>query len=317
LRKQTVAMIRITEIFADDAPPRLRVEGRLTAQTVSELHESAEAFLSRGEALLVDVAGVLFADPAGIATLRQIERRGAVFIGSTGFLSEMMGAEVTASPSNPLRQNEDGTEEELLAGLRRGDDRAFEQCVKLYGGRMLAVARRMLGNDDDASDAVQEAMISAFRAIVGFRGSARLSTWLHRIVVNAALMKLRNRRRKPEQSIDDLLPVFNAEGSWTTEPVRWATPSDVLLQREEERVRVRACIDRLPESYRMVLMLRDIEELDTCDVAKLLGITPNAAKIRLHRSRQALRTLLEAELAGGESGPGRGNGMRADSPTIA
>ena len=296
-------MIRITEVFPVDAPPRLRIEGRITAQTAGELEESAATILGKGGTLLVDVSGVLFADAAGIAMLRGIERRGAVFIGSSGFLSEMMGAGAGSS-SVTAQPGEDAAEEQLLAGLRRGDDQAFEQCVKQYGGRMLAVARRMLGNDDEAGDAVQEAMIAAFRAIGGFSGSSRLSTWLHRIVVNAALMKLRRRRRKPEESIDSLLPHFDATGNWASKPVGWATPSDVLLERAQDRRRVRACIDRLPEAYRTVLVLRDIEELDTDEAASLLGTTPNAVKIRLHRARQALRTLLEAELgADGGAGP--------------
>ena len=78
--------------------------------------------------------------------------------------------------------------------------------VRQYGGRMLAAARRLLGNEQDANDAVQQAFISVFKSIAGFNGEAKLSTWLHRIVVNAALAQMRYRRRRPELSIDDLLP---------------------------------------------------------------------------------------------------------------
>ncbi len=97
------------------------------------------------------------------------------------------------------RSGEDG----LLERLRSGDDAAFEQLVREHGGRMLAVARRFLRQEEDARDAVQDAFLSAYRALEDFEGNARLSTWLHRIVVNAALMKLRTRRRKPERSIED------------------------------------------------------------------------------------------------------------------
>jgi DNA-directed RNA polymerase specialized sigma24 family protein len=83
-------------------------------------------------------------------------------------------------------------------GLRCGQDKAFERLVREHTGRLLAVARRLLGSEPDAQDAVQEAFLSAFKAIGQFTGAAKLSTWLHRIVVNAALMKLRSRRRKPE-----------------------------------------------------------------------------------------------------------------------
>jgi RNA polymerase sigma-70 factor (ECF subfamily) len=162
---------------------------------------------------------------------------------------------------------------------------------------MLATARRLLKTDADAHDAVQEAFLSTFRAIDQFTGTAKLSTWLHRIVVNTALMKLRSQRRRPEESIEDLLPHFDEQGEWLTAPTGWETPSEILLQRQETRALVRQCIARLPDTYRTILLLRDIEDLETEEVARTLGITANAVKIRLHRARQALRTLLEQELA--------------------
>src|SRR5207244_4090584 len=106
----------------------------------------------------------------------------------------------------------------LVERLRAGDPEAYERLVRAYGGRMLATARRMAGNEDDARDVVQEAFIAAFRSIDGFAGAARLSTWLHRIVINAALMKLRSRRRRREESIDELLPRFDDEGRWSDAP---------------------------------------------------------------------------------------------------
>ena len=187
---------------------------------------------------------------------------------------------------------------ELLEGLRRGDDQAFATLMRQHAGRMLSTARRILRNDDDAQDAVQEAFLSAARAIDGFAGGSKVSTWLHRIVINTALMKLRARKRRAEEPIEDLLPRFDADGFRIGAVATWETPSDVLLERRETRAMVRRCIDRLPERYRTVLLLRDIEELDTQESADLLGTTANTVKIRLHRARQALRTLLERELVG-------------------
>jgi RNA polymerase sigma-70 factor, ECF subfamily len=188
----------------------------------------------------------------------------------------------------------------LVERLRAGEDSAFETLVRLYGGRLLAAAGRILRNEDDAADAVQEALLAAFKSIGGFQGSARLSTWLHRIVINAALMKVRSASRRPEEAIDDLLPRFDADGYWADDVQEWSSGSEELLQRRETRVAVRRCIDRLPDAYRTVLMLRDIDDLDTEEVAEQLGITPNATKIRLHRARQALRTLLDAEFRASE-----------------
>lgn len=184
-------------------------------------------------------------------------------------------------------------ESDLIARLREGDEAAYEEFVRTFGGRLLPVTRRILGNEDDARDAVQDAFLSAFRALDRFQGDARLSTWLHRIAVNAALMKLRTRRRRPEEPLDPLLPAFLDDGHHREQFRSWGEPADAALESAERRAVVRAAIDRLPESYRTVLLLRDIEELGSAEVAALLGTTPNAVKIRLHRARQALRSLLD------------------------
>ena len=167
---------------------------------------------------------------------------------------------------------------------------------------MLSTARRLVGTEEDARDVVQSAYLSAFRAIGEFQGSAQLSTWLHRIVVNTALMRLRSRRRKPEESIEALLPVFQADGHFVERFSSWDVPADQLLEQQETRRQVRSAIDRLPDTYRTVLVLRDIEELSTQEVAEALDITPSAVKVRLHRARQALLTLLRPHV---ERGPTR------------
>jgi RNA polymerase sigma-70 factor (ECF subfamily) len=191
---------------------------------------------------------------------------------------------------------------QLLDGLRRGDEKAYEELVRTQGGRLLAVTRRILGDEDDARDAVQEAFLSAFKSIDRFQGGSLISTWLHRIAVNAALMKLRSRRRRPEDPIDDLLPKYLDDGHPAQPAVPWRDLSDAQLIRGEAREQVRSAIEKLPDAYRTVLVLRDIEELDTAEVAESLGMTKNAVKTRLHRARQALRGLLEPVLRA-EGGP--------------
>ena len=183
-------------------------------------------------------------------------------------------------------------EAELLAALRKGDDLAFETLVRTHSGRMLSVSRRILRNDEEAKDAVQEAFVSAFRAIGSFEGTCQLATWLHRIAVNACLMRLRSRKRRPEESIDDLLPVFKDNGHAAVEPRDFSPSALQLVETRETRDFVRDCIDRLPEIYRTVLLLRDIEELDTAEAATVLGVTEGVVKVRLHRARHALRKLL-------------------------
>jgi RNA polymerase sigma-70 factor (ECF subfamily) len=187
---------------------------------------------------------------------------------------------------------------ELLARVRAGDEFACEALVRQHGGRMLAVARRFLRSEEDSADAVQDAFLAAFRSLQGFEGNSALGTWLHRIVVNVCLMKLRSRSRSREVRIDDLLPSFDETGHHKS-PVRgWENPTLAHLGRAEIRAQVRSCIDQLPKAYREVLLLRDIEEFDTAQTARQLGTTPGAVKTRLHRARQALRTLLEPVILG-------------------
>jgi RNA polymerase sigma-70 factor (ECF subfamily) len=188
-------------------------------------------------------------------------------------------------------------EADLVAALRAGHDWAFETMVRMFGGRLLAVARRICRNEEDARDAVQSAYLSAFRSLDRFEGNAQLSTWLHRIVVNMSLMRLRSQRRKPEESIETLLPTFHDDGHHVEEFSDWTTPVDQLLEREQVRAAVRECISQLPDNYKTVLVLRDIEELSTQEVAESLSMTPTAVKVRLHRARQALSTLLRRQFA--------------------
>ncbi len=189
----------------------------------------------------------------------------------------------------------------LLARMQAGDDDAFEACVRAYSGQLLAVARRILSHEEDARDAVQDAFLSAFKGIGRFDGLSRISTWLHRIVVNAALSRLRARQRRPEMSIEDLLPHF-AEGEHQIDPpAPWKATSVAILQQQEARDMVRGCINRLPETYRIVLVLRDIEGLSTEETAQLLDTTLGVVKTRLHRARQALRSLLDPYFREGEA----------------
>ena len=190
-----------------------------------------------------------------------------------------------------------GPDEQLLSRLRAGEDSAYEELVRKEMPHLLAVARRLLRNDEDAQDAVQQAFLSAFRALPAFNGQSRLTTWLHRIVTNAALMKLRTRGRRPEESIEDLMPDFLEDGHHVEQFSEWSLPADARMVRHETRTRVRAAIDQLPDSYRTVLLLRDIEELSTEETAQALGVTSNTVKIRLHRARQALLKLLTPSMA--------------------
>lgn len=190
------------------------------------------------------------------------------------------------------------SEVDLVAGIAAGDERAITQLVRENSGWMRVVAERLLRDPVLAEDCVQEALINAIQKIETFAGRASLRTWLHRIVVNSALMKLRRQRRLNEGSIDELMPVFDGNGCRIEAPWQEIETPERILERAQSSDMVLRAIERLPDDYRIVLMLRDIEELSTRETAELLDCSENAVKVRLHRARAALKGLLEPLLRG-------------------
>jgi len=185
-------------------------------------------------------------------------------------------------------------EAELVQRIIDGDESAFEYLVRSYGRRMFAVGRRITGNDPDAQDCVQEALLKAYRSIGQFEGRSGLATWLHRITVNAALTCLRTRSRSREESIDDMLPHFDEYGRGVPEaPASQTMEIEQLYEQGQTQAAVRAAIDRLPTTYRAIVIARDIEQLSTTETAHLLDISKSLVKTRLHRARAALKTLLD------------------------
>ena len=286
-------MIRVTFVTRPDSKTLVIVEGRITKGSSVELAGACLQHLGAGASLVLDLSAVTFADGEGVSLVRDLIKRGCVL----EKCSELVRTLVADHSSESPKYNGAGDERQLLAQLRAGDENAFEDVVNRYGGRMLATARKFLNNEHDAQDAVQEAFTSAFRALDRFNGDAMLSTWLHRIVVNAALVQLRSKRRRSERTIEDLLPRFDEDGNWLSDPANWTDGRETILERRDSCEMVRRCIEKLPVSYRSVLLLRDIEELDTEETARVMAVTATTVKVRLHRARQALKTLIERDLA--------------------
>lgn len=186
----------------------------------------------------------------------------------------------------------------LADAIRAADIGAFETVLHAHGAALLAVARRLLRDEDEAREALQDAMMSAFKACRRFEGASRVYTWLHRIVVNSCLMRMRKRTRRAEVSIEPLMPSFTPDGHVDAVFADWSQAADALLEREEVCARVREAIDRLPETYRTALVMRDIEGMDIDEIAAALGISSNAVKIRVHRARHALRDALDPLFVG-------------------
>ena len=186
----------------------------------------------------------------------------------------------------------------LVAALKAGDETAAETLVRRHAPWMLAVSRRISGDAALAEDCVQEALIRALRKINDFEERSSLKTWLHRIVVNDTLMKLRSRRTRNEAPIDELLPAFDENACRVETP--WqalATPEEIFESADRRRL-VQEKIAELPESYRLILQLRDIEGWSTREAAEALQLSEANAKVRLHRARSALKKLLEPVLKG-------------------
>ena len=183
--------------------------------------------------------------------------------------------------------------EALVQGLVERDSHAIEQLIKHHRGWMQALAKRMLSDEALAEDCVQESLIAAINKIQSYEGPSTFNSWLKRIVINNCLMKLRQQNRRNEVNIDDLMPLFD-QNECRLEP-HWSeikTP-EVILREFQNTQQVLNCIEQLPSDYRVVLLLRDIEELNTRDVAKMLDCTESTVKVRLHRARCALKKLLE------------------------
>jgi RNA polymerase sigma-70 factor (ECF subfamily) len=186
----------------------------------------------------------------------------------------------------------------LVEGLRAGDPVAYRAFVDANSANVYNLALKLLGDEHEAEDVLQETFLSAFRAIDRFEGRSKLSTWLYRIAYNASLMHMRKRGRMTTFSLDRPFGDEELEGeSLTWHLVDWsAVPDDQLLTAEARQEMDRAIGD-LPESLRSTFVLRDIQGLSGAETAEVLGITVQAVKNRLHRARLRLRSQLSSYFA--------------------
>jgi RNA polymerase sigma-70 factor, ECF subfamily len=185
-------------------------------------------------------------------------------------------------------------EESLVQGLRDGDAGAYEALVRAHIGRLLNLARRLLGDESEAEDAVQEAFLGAWRGIHGFDGRSSIGTWLHRIAVRASLARLRARSRRQEVSLEALNGAADGGARLAMSEGAAAGPPDPAVA--ELGRRLWRAIEELPEEHRTVLLLRDVEEMASKEVAELLGLSDASVRQRLHRARRAVADRLRPDL---------------------
>ncbi len=174
-----------------------------------------------------------------------------------------------------------------LSALQAGDTEEFSRLVETYSNKIYRLAIKMLNQQQDAEDVLQETFVKAYRGLKTFDGRSKISTWLFRIATNEALMVIR--RKHPDVvSIDE--PVETEEGE--QEPIQiidWCCLPESELLSEETREKLDAAVQKLPERLRVVFILRDINDLSTHETAEVLGLTDTAVKTRLSRARLRLR----------------------------
>jgi len=190
----------------------------------------------------------------------------------------------------PLASVSPSDESELVRKAKAGDAQAFTTLVSRYQRKIFRLAKNITRNDEDAEDVLQEAFLKAYEHLDTFEGNSKFYTWIVRIAVNEALMKLRKRRGDREVSLDE--PVELGEEEVKREIAVWEDNPEQRYSREEMQEILNDAVDTLKEDFRTVFVLRDIEELSTEETAETLGISVPAVKSRLLRARLALREKL-------------------------
>jgi RNA polymerase sigma-70 factor, ECF subfamily len=188
------------------------------------------------------------------------------------------------------------TDEALLDAVRRDEPAAFERFVERYGGRIYGFGLRMCGEREDAKDVAQETLLQAFQSLKQVAEPRALRAWLYRVASNACLMKRRRGKFEPvrELSLEELMPRLDGEALRDRIPDFRPLP-DEAASRAELRAELRAAVEDLPASYRIVLVLRDMEQLGTHETAEALGLPESTVKMRLHRARLMVRQRLEEQ----------------------
>ncbi len=189
--------------------------------------------------------------------------------------------------------SQDQAEARLIERIRGGERELFYELVRPHERAVYLVAYAVLKNEADAEDVAQEAILKAFRSLPDFRGDSRFQHWLVKIALNEARMRYRKRQGEKLQSLDD------APEDQDHVPLQipdWRELPPEVLDRQEVREEIQSAIDALPEKYREVLVLRDIEELSIAETAQVLGLTQATVKVRLFRARLKLRDRLVERL---------------------
>ena len=177
----------------------------------------------------------------------------------------------------------------LLDGLRNGSPGAVEALFERFHAKIFGLAMSILKNESDAEEATQDVFMTVFRKAFTFKGDSALYSWIYRICVNACLMRLRGKKRTDTVSIEEFLPVFTADGGHVSRVGDWGKEVERKLLDKELGDVIRKFTGKLPEKYRVVFILSDVEGLSNEETAQILSLSVPAVKSRLHRARLYLR----------------------------
>lgn len=185
----------------------------------------------------------------------------------------------------------------LIQRVKAGDQKAFEVIFSRYVNRVYRQAFKLVGNEADAEDVVQEVFLLVYRKAQSSLGKSEFSTWLYRLTANAALTKLRQRKKEKEVSLDEYLPKFRKDGHHLVRPVvDWTQDIDKFVAIKEYSQIIREAMKQLSPMDKAVVMMSDMEEMSNPEISETLGISVQAVKARLHRARLFLRGKFTAHL---------------------
>ena len=205
----------------------------------------------------------------------------------------------SASSGEVPGQPSDGA---LIDRVRQKDFAAFEDLVNRYQDKIYRLAFRFVRNESEAKEIVQDTLLTVWRKLDGFKGDSQFSSWLYRVTANAALMRLRSQRRHAEVSTEDVEPEVlersQQYGQINPPGENWARRPDEHLQSERLRAEIQHAVDQLPEIYRSVFLIRDVDGHSTEETALMLGVSIPTVKTRLHRARMALREAIGSHFDG-------------------
>ena len=200
-------------------------------------------------------------------------------------------------PAPGVREQRPDEDRLLVKRVKAGDQQAFEALYRRYVSTVYRQALKLVGNAEEAEEIVQEVFLTLYEKAKTFRGDSAFSTWLYRLTLNTALMKLRRRKRSKEIALDDYLPRYQEDGHHLVRPVvDWSQNPEGRLGTAEIQRTLQKALDQLPAMDKAVVVLSDLDGLANREIGKALGLTVPAVKSRLHRARLFLRGKLAVSL---------------------